>query len=72
MHMRLTAGRRYYMDGGVAAFIPRPPTPCAVKVCCFPVNELLSKVQGRVAKYDRVASLLDVAIRWGRATSTRP
>lgn len=35
------------MDGGVAAFIPRPPTPHAVKVCCFPVNEVLATVQVR-------------------------
>ncbi|PNW85631.1 hypothetical protein CHLRE_03g195500v5 [Chlamydomonas reinhardtii] len=53
---------RFYMDGGVAAFIPRPPTPHAVKVCCFPVNEVLATVQDRVAQYERVAALLDVAI----------
>ncbi|EFJ41728.1 hypothetical protein VOLCADRAFT_98256 [Volvox carteri f. nagariensis] len=53
---------KFYMDGGVAAFIPRPPTDHAVKVCCFPVNEVLATVQDRVAQYDRVASLLDVSI----------
>ncbi|GLC38910.1 hypothetical protein PLESTM_000795000 [Pleodorina starrii] len=53
---------KFYMDGGVAAFIPRPPTEYAVKVCCFPVNEVLATVQDRVAQYDRVASLLDVSI----------
>ncbi|KXZ44254.1 hypothetical protein GPECTOR_70g485 [Gonium pectorale] len=53
---------RFYMDGGVAAFIPRPPTEYAVKVCCFPVSEVLATVQDRVAQYDRVASLLDVSI----------
>ncbi|KAG2433513.1 hypothetical protein HYH02_012631 [Chlamydomonas schloesseri] len=53
---------RFYMDGGVAAFIPRPPTPYSVKVCCFPVNEVLATVQDRVAQYERVAALLDVAI----------
>lgn len=60
------------MDGGVAAFIPRPPTPNAVKVCCFPVNEVLSRVHSSIKvaaqyeqvapQYERVASLLDVAI----------
>ncbi|GIL51483.1 hypothetical protein Vafri_7461 [Volvox africanus] len=53
---------KFYMDGGVAAFIPRPPTEYAVKVCCFPVNEVLATVQDRVAQYERVASLLDVSI----------
>lgn len=38
---------RFYMDGGVAAFIPRPPTEYTVKVCCFPVNEVLATVQVR-------------------------
>ncbi|KAG2498150.1 hypothetical protein HYH03_003908 [Edaphochlamys debaryana] len=53
---------KFYMDGGVAAFVPRPPTEYAVKVCCFPVNEVLATVQDRVSQYERVASLLDVAI----------
>ena len=35
------------MDGGVAAFIPRPPTKYVVKVCCFPVSEVLATVQVR-------------------------
>ncbi len=34
------------MDGGVGAFIPEVPhTQTSVKVCCFPVSEMLAKVQ---------------------------
>lgn len=33
------------MDGGVGAFMPRPPTPLAIKVCCFPVSDVLARVQ---------------------------
>jgi hypothetical protein len=40
--------RRYYVDGGVAAFIPRPPTPTAVRVSCIPISQLLARVQPSV------------------------
>lgn len=54
---------RYYMDGGVMNFLPRPPTPTSITVCCFPVNELLAKLPSEVGSYHpKVAELLDVAI----------
>lgn len=37
------------MDGGVANFIPSPPGCQAVtKVCCFPVSDILNRVQPSV------------------------
>eukprot|EP00197_Chlamydomonas_leiostraca_P004486 CAMPEP_0202860012 /NCGR_PEP_ID=MMETSP1391-20130828/1896_1 /ASSEMBLY_ACC=CAM_ASM_000867 /TAXON_ID=1034604 /ORGANISM="Chlamydomonas leiostraca, Strain SAG 11-49" /LENGTH=525 /DNA_ID=CAMNT_0049539131 /DNA_START=249 /DNA_END=1826 /DNA_ORIENTATION=+ len=53
---------RYYMDGGVASFIPSPPTPTTVKVCCFPVSDILNRVQPSVQSSQYVSSLLDVSI----------
>jgi len=53
---------RYYVDGGVANFVPAPPTPTAIKVCCFPVNQILNRVQPTVQNSARLSALLDVSI----------
>ncbi|GFH28427.1 patatin [Haematococcus lacustris] len=42
--------------------LAKPSMSQVVKLCCFPVNQALARVQPSVQGYKRVASMLDVAI----------
>ncbi|GAX72689.1 hypothetical protein CEUSTIGMA_g145.t1 [Chlamydomonas eustigma] len=54
---------RYYMDGGVMDFVPSPPeTQHVVKVCCFPVHQVLNAVQPSIQGLPRLSSLLDISL----------
>eukprot|EP00200_Dunaliella_tertiolecta_P011345 CAMPEP_0202370470 /NCGR_PEP_ID=MMETSP1127-20130417/2068_1 /ASSEMBLY_ACC=CAM_ASM_000462 /TAXON_ID=3047 /ORGANISM="Dunaliella tertiolecta, Strain CCMP1320" /LENGTH=371 /DNA_ID=CAMNT_0048966427 /DNA_START=96 /DNA_END=1211 /DNA_ORIENTATION=- len=54
---------RWYMDGGLTGFIPKPPDVHTVKVCCFPANAMLERIAHPSLEANaRVASFLDVSI----------
>ncbi|MEW5301831.1 MAG: hypothetical protein WDW36_004666 [Sanguina aurantia] len=54
---------KWYLDGGARNFLPVPPhTSVNVKICCFPVRELLARVGPQFTSMPRVANLVDVAI----------
>ena len=57
---------RYYVDGGVTDFVPSPPTPTVVKVCCFPVSEAFARVKPSVKVCE------DLNLNWGEGEGTVP